>query len=218
VTTRAQLRATIRSELNDSGGTPLWADALLNEYVAQVIRRYGDQLPEEATTTITVVANQTAYVLPARFQQAMRVEQPTETERVGNPRHPWSYHVFAGQLVLDSAPTQAGSEQNVTLDYLRWYAEPAADGDTLATPSQDDDVLVALVCARALAELATDESKRQRFERQRGADPREVAASYERRAAERLAFRTRRVRTGALVATAPGTPSSGLLQSTDPGP
>jgi len=218
VTTRAQLRATIRSELNDSGGTPLWADALLNEYLAQAIRRYGEQIPEEASATITVVADQAAYALPARFLAAIRLEQPDDTERIGDPRHPWSYRVFAGQLMLDPAPTQAGSDQNVTLDYLRWYAEPTADGDALATPSQDDDVLVALVCARALAELATDESKRQRFERQRGADPREAAASYERRAAERLTLRTRRIRTGALVSTHPGTPNPGPLQSTDPGP
>ncbi len=218
MTTRAQLRTTIRTELNDSGGTPLWSDALLNEYLAQAIRRYGEQLPEEASSTITVVADQAAYALPARFQQVMRVEQPNGTERVGDPRHPWSYRVFAGQLVLDPAPAQAGGDQDVTLDYLRWYAEPTADGDTLATPSQDDDVLVALVCARALAELATDESKRQRFERQRGADPREVAAAYERRAAERLTLRARRVRGGALVSTDPGIPDPGPFQSTDPGP
>jgi hypothetical protein len=201
MTTRAQLRTTIRAELNDSSGTPLWADALLNEFIVQAIRRYGEQLPEEATATITVVAHQEAYALPDRFLHAVRVRQPEDVERVGDPRHPWSYRVFAGQLVLEPAPTQAGSDQNVTLDYLRRYAEPAADGDTLATPSHDDDILVGLVCARALAYLGMDESKRQRFERQRGADPREVAAAYERRAAERMIVRTRLLRTGTLTLT-----------------
>jgi hypothetical protein len=218
MTTRAQLRATIRTELNDSGGSPLWADALLNELIAQAIRRYGEQLPEEASTTIAVVADQAAYALPARFLRAIRVEQPEDTERVGDPRHPWSYRVFAGQLVLDPAPTQAGGDQDITLDYLRFYAEPAADGDVLATPSPDDDVLVALVCARALAYLAMDESKRQRFERQRGSDPREIAAAYEGRAGERMALRARLVRMGALTATDPGSLDPGPLQSTDPGP
>ncbi|HXF82612.1 MAG TPA: hypothetical protein VNN19_07660 [bacterium] len=199
MTTRAELRAAIRTELNDGGGTPLWSDALLNEFIAQAIRRYGAQLPEEASTTIAVVAGQAAYPLPDRFLRAVRVEQPAGTERVGDGRHPWSYRVFAGQLLLDPAPTQAGSDQEITLDYLRRYAEPAADGDTLATPSADDDVLVALVCARALDELALDESKRQRFSRVRSADPRGVAAAYERRAGERIALRARVLRVGALV-------------------
>jgi hypothetical protein len=218
MTTRTQLRTTIRTELNDSGGTPLWSDSLLNELIAQAIRRYGEQLPEEASASITVVADQAAYALPARFLHAVRVEQPEETERVGDRRHPWSYRVFAGQLLLEPAPTQAGSDQDVTLEYLRFYAEPAADGDTLATPSYDDDMLVALVCARALAYLALDEGKRQHFVRQRGSDPQEVAATYERRATERLALRTRRVRASALEVTDSGVASGGPLQSTDPGP
>jgi hypothetical protein len=40
VTTRAQLMTSIRAELNDSGGTKLWSDALLQAWIGDAIRDY----------------------------------------------------------------------------------------------------------------------------------------------------------------------------------
>jgi len=223
MTTRSQLRSTIRTELNDSGGTPLWADALLNEYINQAIRSYQRELPKEVTASITVVADQAAYNLPADFDpggRATRVEQPDDTLRNFDPTErtitdslsmsessgatrsgAWAYRLWASQIILDPAPRSAGATQNITLDYLAHYAEPAADGDTIATPASDDDILIALVCADSLRWIAMDEAKRVRFE-QRGrvarGGPASMAEAYERRAASAIALRKRRVRTSSM--------------------
>jgi hypothetical protein len=77
---------------------------------------------------------------------------------------------------LRPAPTTAG--ESIKVRYLGVWSEPAADGDTLATPALDDALLIWLVAARALQWAATDESKRQRFERQRGVTTAQAAEAY----------------------------------------
>jgi hypothetical protein len=216
MTTRAQLRASIRAELNDSGGATLWSDALLNEFINQAIRTYSRELPKEITTALTVVANQAAYSLPSDFDRAIRVEQPDDTIRAYDPRErtltddlsmsessgatrhgAWAYRIWANQIILDPTPTTAGGDQNITLDYLGRYAEPSVDGDTIATPASDDDILAALACADALRWISMDESKRVRFQ-QRGRlgapAPTSMAEAYERRANVIFAIRKRRIR------------------------
>ena len=42
MTTRAELRTRIRTELNDAGGTPLWTDAALNQWIDEAIRDYAE--------------------------------------------------------------------------------------------------------------------------------------------------------------------------------
>jgi hypothetical protein len=201
VTTRAALRALIRQELNDASGTQLWTDSLINEWIAEAIRLYGRSLPKEASATMTTVADQAAYALPADTDRVLRVEYPE-----GVPWRPdlgsrgvcGSYRAFAGNLELSLAPSTSGD--TIHLAYLARYAEPSADGDTLATPAADDDILTRLVVGRALRWITLDEAKRQRFERQRGASAGEAASLYEREAQELIQQRKRRVRSGALVA------------------
>lgn len=223
MTTRASLRTTIRSELNDSGGTPLWSDALLNEWLNQGIRAYSRELPEEATATLVVVADQAGYALPARTFQVLRVEQPRYSvrlpisgsrtsadgaadlvdfqNRVGAAAARPGYRVFAGSLILDPAPTSIGTDEDVRLEYLRLYAEPATDNDVLATPVQDDDVLVHLVCASALEWVASDEAKRLRYQGTQGLPPELLVRWHRRLAASAIAARTSRLRTRTLEIT-----------------
>lgn len=217
MTSRSALRQLIRDELNDNAATKLWSDGLLNEYIGQAIRAYSRELPEEATTTIVVAAGQAAYSLPARFAQAIRVEQPKDTLRVLGERAPHGYRIFAAQIILDPEPTAAGASYDLKLEYLRTYAEPAADGDTLATPTGDDDVLVRLACALALQWVSTDEAKRMRFERQRGVSAMSMATAYEGDARAAIQLRKRRIRTSFLEVTSAAR-ASGPLESTDPGP
>jgi hypothetical protein len=200
VTTRAALRSLIRQELNDAGGTPLWTDSLLNEWIAEAVRQYGRALPKEAATTLTTVADQAAYALPADTDRVLRVTLPEDvpwSPDLGSRRAYRSYRVFAGELALEPAPSTSG--ESIGVAYLARYAEPAADGDTLATPSADDDILLRLVVARALRWITLDEAKRQRFERQRGSSTAEAAALYEREARDLIHHRQRRIRPTALV-------------------
>lgn len=219
MTTRAQLRTSIRLELNDSGGTPLWSDSLLNEWINQAIRAYSRELPEEATATITAVADQASYALPARTQRVLRVEQPADVVRVrisASRTSPgdlidlvdfqtgtksagaWGYRVFASNLLLDPVPTSTGLDQDIQLEYLRSYAEPTADGDTLATPSSDDEVLICLAAALALTWVGSDEAKRLRYGDARGPSPAALATDYRHRAEAVLALKRNQLRTTTL--------------------
>src|SRR5581483_11448381 len=126
-TTRAAWRALVRNELDDNGVTKLWADALLNEWLNEGIRDYGRAFPLEATATLTTVAGQAAYALPADLVEVVRVEHPTNVFRVNQPRvggdwrvsgDPWlvtghcslgtgryAYDVWGATLELEPAPT-----------------------------------------------------------------------------------------------------------------
>lgn len=200
MTTRAELRTLVRTELNDVAATKLWSDALLNQWISEAVREYGRHEPREATTTLTTTANQADYPLPSDLVTILRVEHPPGivrraeraadgTDLTDSPDWP-TYEVYGGTLTLRPAPAASG--EAIALRYLGQYAVPAADGDTLATPPVDDDLLVWLVCARALAWLGTDEAKRQRFERERGVSAAEVAAHYAARVAAGLVERRRR--------------------------
>lgn len=214
MTTRLALRTVIRDELNDNAATKLWSDGLLNTWINEAIRTYSRELPKEVSTTITVVANQASYALPSDLDRVIRVEQPKDSIRfpisssrpsadsgqlvdrqdrvTGAARS--GYRVFGSNLILDPEPTAAGADENVRLEYLGRYAEPAADTDVIATPASDDDLLVAVVGARAFTWISADEAKRMRFERQRGASVIGMARTYNARTDEAFRIRKHRVR------------------------
>jgi hypothetical protein len=212
VTTRAGLRTLVRQELNDTGGTALWSDTLLNQWIVQAIREYSERLPKAVSAAIATVANQADYALPADCQRVLRVEHPTGFFRVLNPRSGGDVvdpflmaqgtpRALSSQLVYDEfgpfgaktltlTPAPTSSTETIGLRYLGQWAEPSADGDTLATPSRDDQLLVWMVCSAALQWIGTDESKRQRFERQRGVSAVAAGRQYDvdvRKAFERRA-------------------------------
>lgn len=218
MTLRSALRQAIRDELNDNTATKLWADALLNEWINEAIRDYSRQLPEELQLTITAIADQTDYALPARFINATRVEQPKHTLRLpalGN-RAPgttgplmdlesrvtrgqrFTYRVFGLEIILDPAPGGTGGDHDIRLEYTRYWAEPAADGDTISTPATDDEILIALVAQRAMEYLTTDEAKNLAYEARRGARVDTIADRYRARANRAFESRARRIRQSTL--------------------
>ena len=220
MTTRAQLRTSIRLELNDTGGSPLWSDSLLNEWINQAIAAYSRELPEEASATLTAVAAQATYALPAGTQRVLRVEQPKEVIRVRTSAsrtlpYPaggalvdyqngvktaavWGYRVFGGNLILDPAPGAAGADEDVRLEYQRTYAEPSADGDTIATPTEDNQVLICFVAAAALIWVGSDEAKRLRYGDAHGPSLAQLALDYRLRAQAVLALKRTHLRTTTL--------------------
>lgn len=220
MTTRLALRSLVRDELNDVAATKLWSDVLLNTWINEAIRDYSRELPREISATITVVANQDSYTLPGDLDHITRVEQPKDSLRypiarsrtsaagadqlvdfqdsVGRAGPVPGYRVFGGKIILDPKPTTAGADEDIRIEYLGRYAEPALDTDVITTPASDDDVLVALVAARAFTWISGDEAKRQRVERQRGASVVGMARTYQGRAEDVFRDRKRRVRTQTL--------------------
>jgi hypothetical protein len=211
VSTRATLRTTIRAELNDSGGTPLWAMALLDRWIADAILAWSRDVPREQTWSQTTTANQGAYALPADWMAGVRVEHPSGFYRArvpfaGGDVDPGAlvtidptvkpggllWDVWAGELVLSPAPDASG--QTILVRYLAQYTAVADDVTNLDVPAAEESALVWWVCARALEWVGMDEAKRQRFERQRGADPLSVQQAYERRYTQMVRERNRGVR------------------------
>jgi hypothetical protein len=144
------------------------------------------------------VADQADYNLAGDCQRVARVEHPTGFFRVPDPLSAGdvtfddpsqvkplapmqlSYEVWGpqGARVLTLRPAPADASDNIKVRYLASWAEPSLDADVLATPAPDDQLLVWYCCARALAQLGTDESKRQRWERDRGASVQGQAFYY----------------------------------------
>jgi hypothetical protein len=200
MTTRAQLRDRIRAELNDLGAVRLWPDERLQQWAVEGLRWLGRELGLELATSLTSVASQASYVLPAALVEVTRVEHPSGYFRqpvafAGGDSTPeatmfpadvrlgpgqLTYDVYGGSLILSPAPDASG--QAILVRYRASYSEPTADAGVLDVPLRDEDAVVFYVGARACEWLAMDEGKRQRFERDRGSAPADVAGFYDRQA------------------------------------
>jgi hypothetical protein len=200
--TRAALRTLIRAELNDSGGTALWSNGQLDQWLAEAIREYSLALPKEASEDLTAVADQADYSLAADCLAVRRVEHPEGFFRIadflsggdlidpfllaqGQPRAvatQLGYEVWGplGSRTLTLRPAPSTSGETIAVHYYALWAEPSADGDEIALPNSEEHLLIWLVAASALRWIGTDESKRQRFERQRGVSAETALGQYQR--------------------------------------
>lgn len=209
--TRATLRTTIRAELNDSGGTAFWSTALLDRWIADAIRAWSRDVPRERTWSQTTTANDGTYTLPSDWMDGVRCEYPAGYMRT---RAPFAggdvtpdvivsndptlkpvdllWDVWAGELVLSPVPTKSG--ETISTRYLAQYTAVSDDVTVLDVPVAEEEALVWWVCSRALEWIGMDESKRQRFESDRGADPVKVRGAYDERYRQMVGERTRGVR------------------------
>jgi hypothetical protein len=200
MTTRADLRTRTRDELNDNGAVKLWSDTLLNRWIGEAIREWSRVAPRDRTWQTTSTANDPSYVLPADVLEVVRVEHPpgvfrthgglrdgdvspgTDLSALGS----WTglrpaqltWEQWGGEVVLIPAPGATG--EAIDVRYKGAYTVPADDATTLDVPTADEEALVLYACGRALQWVATDEAKRQRFERQRGSDPASARREYDR--------------------------------------
>lgn len=224
VTTRGALRALVRAELGDDGAAQIWSDALLQRWMIEAVRDYGRTLPRQLRATLTSVAGQAEYSLPPECVAVARVEHPAgcfrapvrraagdsaaggwldgwagQGEGASGPAPAYDVWGSPGEMTLELQPAPAASGEEIRLRYLALYPEPQSDSEELAIPSSDDDLLVLLVCARALQWLATEEGKRLRWEGARGASAQQVAEQYERRYRAELQRRQRQLTARRLV-------------------
>jgi hypothetical protein len=198
--TRADIRSRARDELNDNGSVKLWSDALLNSWIGEAIREWSRVVPRDGTWQTTSTVNDPSYVLPNDALEVVRVEHPPGIMRArGGLRDGdtaptadlsalggWTglrpaqltWEQWAGEVVLIPAPDATG--EVIEVRYKGAYTAPSDDVTALDVATADEDALVLYVCARALQWVALDEAKRQRFERQRGADPAASREEYDR--------------------------------------
>src|SRR5215218_5252976 len=123
MTTRLELRTSLRRRLEDTGPAPLWDDATLNDFLADAMRRYGTRVPAERTATVAVSAGAMSVpVTPLQAAQVIRVLDPDGEVLSRQSRltsDGWNasgqaWRWWSGSLVL-AAPAIAG---DWTVEYL----------------------------------------------------------------------------------------------------
>jgi hypothetical protein len=170
MTTRAELRASLRLRLEDSGGSPLWDDATLNDTLAAAIRAYGAAFPRQVTTGVTVAAGQTRIAAGTAIDPK-RIARITDGAGIWVP--PWppgeetagarptgqAWRLWSGDLVL-AEPAAASAAGIWSVEHLTGRTPPASDGEAADILPGDEEIVLELALAAALARRAVEDAKR----------------------------------------------------------
>ena len=170
MTTRAELRAALRLRLEDSGGAPLWDDATLNDTLAAAIRAYGAVFPRQVTTGVTVAAGQTRIVTGAAIdpERIARITDaagiwvapgPAGADAPGQRAIGQAWRWWSGELVL-AEPAAASAAGIWTVEHLTGRTLPATDGEAADILPGDEEIVLGLAQAAALARRAVEDAKR----------------------------------------------------------
>jgi hypothetical protein len=170
MTTRLELRTALRVRLEDTGGTPLWDDSALNDFLAEAMRRYGTRFPREQSTTVVVGAGATSVVVTPELatEQIVRV---FDGEGLQVPRQ---HDIESSDAVVASLVTaqawhwwgisfvlaQGANAGTWTIEYLSGRALPADDLTSVEVVPGDEDIVVLLAAATALRRRAVEDGKR----------------------------------------------------------
>ena len=196
MTTRADLRASLRIRLEDPTPNPLWSDPALHDFLMEAIHRYSARFPRQQTETIVAAGSELIFSLtgPTVERDIARVRQPNgellPRAVDGDRASGWSF--WNGALLLN-APAPAGSWQ---IDYFALRSLPADDVTPLGLPPGDDEIVVLFAAASALLRRSVEVGKRG-METSSLALVR-VAEAYERAANSLIRARLRRAIGGIL--------------------
>lgn len=168
--TRAELRAALRVRLEDTGIAPLWDDATLNETLAAAVRAYGAAFPKQVTTGVTVPAGATT-VATGLTLDATRITRVTDAAGIWVPPWPpWedppgrrtpgqAWRWWGADLIL-AEPAAASGAGLWTVEHLGGRTPPLTDGEAADVLPGDEEIVLALAEAAALARRATEDAKR----------------------------------------------------------
>ncbi len=200
-TTLASARTRLRTALEDSSGSPLWADGTLDEGLRTALDDYSQWSPAEASTTFTAVAGDLTAAVPSGALKVLQVTDPNDwviPEQHGAPLR------YVGDLELSwmiFADTFRFSRELIAGDYTVWYQTartfPTADGNNFDVPDSDIPLLIAGGVVYALEVRLIQEHKRGPIPARYSTALTEARAAYNRE----WAFRRRRIRTNTLAST-----------------
>ena len=196
MTTRSDLRASLRVRLEDPTPAPLWTDAVLHDFLRAALHRASARFPRQMTETLVATGGELVLPLagPALERDIVRVHRPDGTVLCssvpGDPTPGWSF--WSGALVLNT-PAPAGSWR---IDYLALLELPDDDVTAIDLPAGDEEVVVLLAASGALLRRSVEVGKRGQ-EASSLALVR-VADAYERAAESLMRARFRRVIGGVL--------------------
>jgi len=170
MTTRIELRTALRLRLEDSGITPLWDDATLNECLAAAISAYGVAVPRQVTTGVTVPAGATRVVTGitldadriARVIDAAGIwvpPWPPWEDRPGQRTPGQAWRWWNGDLIL-AEPAAVSGAGIWTVEHCTGRTPPASDGETADVLPGDEEIVLGFAQAAALARRAVEDAKR----------------------------------------------------------
>lgn len=190
MTTRADLRASLRIRLEDPTPNPLWSDTILHDFLAEALHRYSARFPLQQTMTVAAVGGELVLPigLPLAVRDIGRVRLPNGSilppAREDDRAFGWSF--WNGALVLNR-PALAGNWQ---IEYLALRNLPNDDVSSLDLLSGDEEIIVQFAASSALLRRSVEAGKR-------GMDSSSlalvrVAEAYERAANSLIRTRQRR--------------------------
>jgi hypothetical protein len=209
MTTRPQLRTILRHRLEDSGPDPLWSDEVLNDAIAEAVRRYSTHVPRQEVAAAAVLAGDREIEMPDGVN-ALRVARVFDDRGMLWPRWEGSgdpppvpmgpsggtmtWRVWANMLLLGSAALTTGLWR---IEHLVHRDAPVDDITPVDIQPNDEDIIIALALAVALSRRAISEGKR--YTGKAGVHPLAAAARSAQVDADRMFWtRTHRARGGSL--------------------
>jgi hypothetical protein len=159
MTTLAQLRAALHTDLSDTAGA-VWPAATIDQWLCDGLDEIAATLPRPATATIPCTAGVTAYDLatlvpdylaltgayfPAADPTAALYRLDADDPAFG----PGHYDLRGATLHLGATPAAADA---ITITYHARYAHPAADADELQLPAPAHETLKRFVIWKASQE------------------------------------------------------------------
>jgi len=209
MTTRLDLRMTLRRRLSDTTTSPLWEDDFLNDAIAEAIRRYSTPVPRQAVAAVEVLAGTREIELPPTVN-AMRIVHVFDDR--GTPWRRWEessdpppaptgfaelpavWRAWSTSVILGTPAPRTGTWR---LEHYANRAEPVDDVLELDISLGDETLVIALAVAVALHRRAVAEGKR--YNGRPGVHPIAAAARTAQSDADRLLWRRfRDVRSGTL--------------------
>lgn len=209
MTSRLDLRLTLRRHLSDTGTDPLWEETFLNDAITEAIRRYSIPVPRQAVAAIPVAAGDRELEMP-EYVNAMRVvnvfddggnpwrrwEENTEPPPVpaGTQAEAQNWRAWGTAILLGSSARRTGLWR---IEHLANRSEPFDDLGDLDIQPGDEDVILALAIATSLHRRAVAEGKR--YTGRAGVHPLASAARTAQADADRMLWhRLRHARSGTL--------------------
>ncbi len=185
MTLRTDIASRVRTELNDTSGSPVWTTAQLNQWLADGLYRLALDIPPYKNLAITLVNGTRDYNLPVNGVSPKGVRSveyppgykipPGDTSdytdlTVFNSTTTGQAYKQAWELVWTSpaqgvlrfryAPTLVAGYATANVWYYGLYLIPPDDLTNLDLNLYDESLLVFYVCERALTWLAEQKNKR----------------------------------------------------------
>lgn len=180
--TLGEARGRVRRRLEDTTGSPLWADALVDEGLRGALDDYSQWSPSQSSGTFVAAAGDLSASLPAGAIEVARIVDPNGfviPRKVGDGVRSVSADELTwdiwGSSLLFTRGLLAGT---YTVFYTTARGLPDVEGDSIGVPDQDVSLLVAGATVYCIEQRLTAEWKRGELPPRYGEALRAARADY----------------------------------------